>query len=159
MIRLSPAIRVSTMARIWSAGKRVGSDSRARVANDLLPTRSRLVSSFSAIDSHRIASALEVFPAPFMKNGCSILGVVFQQSSSSIWKEENEVKKKKINPSIFAYNANNIYMIETCQDVYLTTCVVSKAKNHSVIIKVLFFSIIICFFHPVIIQGLILVNF
>lgn len=81
------------MARTWSAGKRVGSDSRARVANDLDPTRSRLVNSFSAIDSHRNASALGVFPAPLMKNGCSILDYFFQLSF--FWKEENEVKREK----------------------------------------------------------------
>lgn len=70
---------MSATAIIWSAYKRVGSDSLARAAKDLLPTRSRPAKSFSAIASHRKASALVVAlllllppPVVVVKNGSSI---------------------------------------------------------------------------------------
>lgn len=72
-IRLSAAIKVSTIPRICSVtGDNVGSDSRARVAKDLLPTRSRFVKSFSAIESKRKASGRLEGATLWMKKGCSI---------------------------------------------------------------------------------------
>lgn len=45
------------IARICSAASSLGSDSRARIANVLDPTRSWLIRSFSAIPIHLWASA------------------------------------------------------------------------------------------------------